>query len=810
VKGRIIRAAVTVGLIAALLAAVAFLGGSAAPPAQAADPSGQSPQARAITASGFGHFGGDVRHIPQGNLIRSEGRPEPKSPTDVLPGSPQADSALQTAPATGTATTSASSFVGLNFAQFGAGWPPDPNGDVGPNNYVQTVNTSIGIFGKDGTRQAATTFDNLFSTAGTGTPCDNSNQGDPVALYDPFGDRFIVSDFAWNDAQYGTGPFYQCIAVSKTSDPVSGGWYFYAWKTETGASLPDYPKLGVWPDGIYMSANVFATTGAGSFKNAQVWAFNRTQMEAGNPSAQGVTFALPGTINGVSVFSLLPSNARSVTGAPPAASPNYFASIYGSYAIRTWKFHVDWTTPANSTFTGPTNTSISTFNVGPGTVPELGGNALDTLSYRLMMQNQYTNQNGRESLWLTHTVGNGGTVAQVRWYELPVTGGAIGSVRQQSTWAPDLLNRFMPSLAVDKNGDMAIGYSVSDASMYPAIRYAGRLASDPLNQLTQAEQTLVQGGGYQCCKFSSGQVNTRWGDYSAMTIDPDGCTFWYTGEYYDAHPSTLAGDNWQTRIGSFQLPGCSGTVPAAPTVSSFNPTSGSPGTSVTVNGTGFTGATAVKFNGTSAASLTVNSDSQVTATVPSGATTGAISVTTPAGTGTSTGSFTVTAASAPAISGFTPTTGPVGTSVTVNGSGFTGTSSVKFNGTAASFTFNSDSQLTASVPTGATNGPISVTTPAGTATSLGSFTVTVVVAGPTITSISPTSGMVGTSVAITGTGLSAITSVTFGGGVTAAFTHVGDTGVNTTVPTGARNGAITVSGPNGSATSSQNFRVSKR
>jgi hypothetical protein len=295
-------------LIAALLAAVAFLGGSAAPPAQAAAPSGQSPHARPITPSGFGHFGGDVRHIPQGNLIRSEGRPEPKSPTDVLPGSAQTDSALQTAPATSAATTSASSFAGLDFAGSGAGWPPDPNGDVGPNNYVETVNTSIGIFGKDGTRQAALTFDSLF--AGTNTPCDSSNQGDPVALYDPFGDRFIVSDFAWNDAQYGTGPFYQCFAVSKTGDPVNGGWYFYAFRVEAGATLPDYPKLGVWPDGIYVSANVFATTGSGSFQNAQVWAFNRTQLEAGNPAAQGVTFALPRTVGGVSVFSLLPSNAR--------------------------------------------------------------------------------------------------------------------------------------------------------------------------------------------------------------------------------------------------------------------------------------------------------------------------------------------------------------------------------------------------------------------------------------------------------------------------------------------------------------------
>jgi hypothetical protein len=810
VKGKIIRVAIAAALVAVVMGALALVGGSAAPPAQAADPSSLSPNPKTLSASGFGHFRGDVRHIPRGNLVRSEGRPEPKSPSDVLPGTSQPDTALQTAPATAMASTSPSSFPGLQFATNGAGWPPDPNGDAGPNNYVQTVNTSIGIYAKDGTQQAAMTFDSLFSQAATGTPCDNSNQGDPVAVYDPFGDRFIVSDFAWNDAQLSTGPFYECFAVSKTGDPLTGGWYFYAFQVESGASLPDYPKLGVWPDGIYMSANVFASSGSQSFQNVQVWAFNREQMEAGDANAQAVTFAVPRTVGGVTVFSMLPSNARAVTGAPPVGSPNYFSSIYGSYAIRTWKFHVDWTTPANSTFAGPTNTAISTFNVGPSTVPEKDGNALDTLSYRVMMQNQYTNQNGRESLWLTHTVGNGGGVAQVRWYELPVTGGAIGSVRQQSTWAPDLLNRFMPSLAVDKNGDMAIGYSVSDASMHPAIRYSGRLASDPLNQLTQAEQTLVQGAGYQCCKFSDGSTNNRWGDYSAMTIDPDGCTFWYTGEYYDASPTTLSQDNWQTRIGSFQLPGCSGTVPAAPTVSGFNPTSGSPGTLVTVNGTGFTGATSVKFNGATA-SFTPGTDSQLTATVPSGATSGAISVTTSAGTGTSSGSFTVTAAPAPTVTGFAPSSGPVGTSVTVTGTGFSGATSVTFNGTAATtFTVNSATQVTATVPSGATTGRIAVTTSAGTGTSTTDFTVTVVVAGPTITSISPTSGTVGSSVAITGTGLTGITSVTFGGGVSAAFTVVSDTRINATVPTGARNGAITVSGPNGSATSSQNFRVSKR
>ena len=292
----------------------------------------------------------------------------------------------------------------------------------------------------------------------------------------------------------------------------------------------------------------------------------------------------------MSVFSLLPSNTRSVTGLPPAGAPNYFASVWGAYAIRVWKFHVDWTNPSNSTFTGPTNASTATFNVGPSTVPEKSGNPLDTLSYRLMMQNQYTNQNGRESLWLTHTVGNGGSpnVAQVRWYELPVTGGNVStSPRQQATWGPDSKNRFMPSLAVDKAGNTAVGYSVSDSSTSPAIRYAGRLATDPLSTFGQSEQTLVQGTGWQCCSFSDGTLNTRWGDYSAMTIDPDGCTFWYVGEYTNATPTTLkgaTGNNWQTRIGSFELPGCSGTPPppSGPTISSFSPTSGTTGTSVTI------------------------------------------------------------------------------------------------------------------------------------------------------------------------------------------------------------------------------------
>jgi hypothetical protein len=282
----------------------------------------------------------------------------------------------------------------------------------------------------------------------------------------------------------------------------------------------------------------------------------------------------------------------------------------------------------------------------------------------------------------------------------------------------------MPSLAVDKSGDMAIGYSVSDGTMFPSIRYAGRLASDAPNTLGQGETSLIEGTGFQCCVFSDGTTNTRWGDYSAMSIDPDGCTFWYTNEYYANQPTTLAQDNWQTRIGSFKFASCGAPAPA-PTISGFAPTSGSPGTSVTISGTGFSGATAVSFNG-AAASYSVSSDTQITATVPSGATSGPISVTTGGGSVSSTASFTVTAAPAPAptISSFSPNHGSVGTRVTINGSNFTGATRVAFNGTVApSFTVSSASQISVTVPSGATTGKIAVTTPGGTATSSSSFRV---------------------------------------------------------------------------------------
>src|SRR5262245_54922935 len=532
-------------------------------------------------------FRGDLRRLPPNIPAQREHRPdrgeereEPPLPTAVGSQDRSAQTSAPAAPAPAPGTgNGAGSFAGLDFANFGDGWPPDTNGDVGPTYYIQTVNTSIGIFRKsDGVLVAGFSFDTLMSQGNFGNACDNQNFGDPTVVWDPGADRWIISDFAFTlNAGNPVAPYFQCFAVSRTGDPVTGGWYFYA--LETSDLFPDYPKVGIWPETLYLTANMFA---GNTFKNVRVWALNKAQMYAGTP-ASAVTFNLPAKVQGVSVFTGIPSTYHTVTGTPPAGRPNFISVIWSSKVARIWKVHVDWTNTANSTLTGPSNVTLATWGAAGTSIPAKNGNALDTLRERLMVQSQYTNRSGTESVWLTHTVANPSNAALTspRWYQINVTGGNVvtSGPLQQSTWAPDsTVARWMPSLAVDKDGNMAIGYSALSSTLFPAIRYAGRLLSDPLNTLGQTETSLIEGTASQCCNFADGSVNNRWGDYSAMTIDPDGCTFWYTTEYYESpQPTTLVSDNWQTRIGSFQFSSCTpnsatvqGTVTSAVTSSAIS------------------------------------------------------------------------------------------------------------------------------------------------------------------------------------------------------------------------------------------------
>jgi hypothetical protein len=524
-------------------------------------------------------FDGDVRHLPQAGPRKFE-RPEigeePELHPEMVPGtfSPEqtASAMTQSIGRNAPAPSPSASFEGLDFATWGAGHPPDTDGDVGPNYFIQAVNTSIGIYNKsDGSRVAAFTFDTFMSQGHFGNLCDTDNFGDPVVLYDTFEDRWIITDFAFQLDASGNVKNppgqYQCFAVSKSGDPVSGGWNYYSIFVQGG--LGDYPKFGIWPDGLYMSANVFGYAASGSFQNVRVWALNKAQMYAGATNIQAISFDAPSA-----EFTLLPSNARLQTGAPPAGSPNYFATVGFTNALTVYKFHADWNSVGNSTFTGPflsgTSTAFATFSPTTGTVPS-PKNALDTLYPRLMMQNQYSNLGGVESLWNSHTVGATGTSstqAALRYYQVKVTGGTVETNATQAfTYSPDTtVHRFMPSVAVDRAGDMAIGYTATSSTLNPAVRYAARLAGDPVNSISQTEQSLIEGAGSQTGNCGTAAC-TRWGDYSTMTLDPDGCTFWFTTEYYADNSL-----NNHTRIGSFSLPNCTkvgtgGTIQGAITAS---------------------------------------------------------------------------------------------------------------------------------------------------------------------------------------------------------------------------------------------------
>jgi hypothetical protein len=484
----------------------------------------------------------DLRDLPQtGPEVKRPMREMGQLPTIDRNAGP--DPVIQTSDTVGdrpvgplaAAPAPLTSFKGLDLTNWGGGWPPDTHGDVGPTHYIQAVNTSIGIFDKaTGTRLAAFTFNNFFKAAGGSGVCTTYNYGDPVVLYDQVSGRWIITDFAF--AGTSTPPYYECIAVSKTADPVSGGWWMYAFTADT-ASLNDYPKLGIWGDGIYMSSNMFKR--GRNYAGAKVWALNRSDMISGAP-LRSIAFTL-----GTSYFSLLPANVKGTL--PPAGTPEYFMSDYGSNtSMKLWKFTANWTTPTSSTLTGPTSFAVASFSrPASNSIPQKGSTEkVDTLGDRLMTWLQYRNIGGTESLWVSRSV-VAGTSTGVRWMEVRNMG-ATPTVYQQGTYAPDASYRWMPSLAVDKYGNMAIGYSVSSSTMYPAIRYAGRLVGDALGTLGQTENTLIAGTGSQ-----SGGYN-RWGDYSSMSVDPvNDCTFWYTTEYYET-----VSNNWQTRIGSFQFPGC--------------------------------------------------------------------------------------------------------------------------------------------------------------------------------------------------------------------------------------------------------------
>jgi hypothetical protein len=419
-------------------------------------------------------------------------------------------------------------------------YPPDTDGDVGPNHYFQMINLSFQIFDKQGNSLYGPA-DNQTLWSGFIGSWTGTNDGDPILLYDEQADRWIATQFA---IETNDGTYWELVAVSETGDPL-GSYYRYAFQFPV---FNDYPKLGVWPDGYYLSFNMF-----GGYRRAAVCSLERDAMLSGDPDARMILFDMP---PGSEPWSLLPADFDGTP--PPDGTPNYFAyamdDAYGSGDyISIWAFVSDWENPDNSTFEEVTRLNTEPFNswfcngsLGACLPQPPGGPLLEALSDRLMYRLQYRNFGDYQVMVTNHTVNaDGNGHAGIRWYELrDLNDGNGWFIYQQGTYAPDEHNRWMGSVAMDGRGYMALGFSIVSPTKFPSIRYTGRSPNDPPGQMTFYEEEIMAGSGVQTGSAA------RWGDYSMMSVDPvDDTTFWFTTEYVERTGQV----SWQTRIAGFRM-----------------------------------------------------------------------------------------------------------------------------------------------------------------------------------------------------------------------------------------------------------------
>ncbi len=462
--------------------------------------------------------------------------------------------------------------------------PPDTVGDIGRNHFIQMINsTYVAIYDKNTGALVIPAF-SLATLGGCAT-----GDGDPIVLYDQLADRWFLSEFGPGNSL--------CTYVSQTPDPT-GAYYSYQFNTP---SFPDYPKYGVWSDAYYLTTNE---------SSPAIYALNRGAMLAGTP-ATSQRFTAP-SLAGFGFQALTPVDLDGMTP-PPAGAPGLVMrhvdteahSVPGYPAndiLEIWAFSVNWTTPASSTFTKIADILTAEFDstlcgltafycMGMPGVAQGATSSLDPLREVIMHRLGYRNFGTHQALVGNFVTDIGGNFGGIRWFELRKVGAGPWTLYQEGTYAPTTNdNRWMGGIAMDSAGNIALGYNVSSQTVYPSIRYAGRLASDPLGTMPQGEYTLVNG--------SANNGSNRYGDYSAMGIDPiDGCTFWFTGQWN-------AASQWSTRIGAFRFDACGETnftlnvTPAslqicAPDIASYNvalaPISGFAG-GVTLSATGNPGA----------------------------------------------------------------------------------------------------------------------------------------------------------------------------------------------------------------------------
>jgi uncharacterized repeat protein (TIGR01451 family) len=433
--------------------------------------------------------------------------------------------------------------------------PPSPVGAAGSTQYVQAVNDGFQVFDKStgASLLGPLSLESIWS--GFGGVCEADGRGYPMVLYDRLANRWVIAEFA------GTYFTDECVAVS-TSGDATGSFFRYDFHLGSNFFIG---KLSVWPDAYYLGTDVWDPTGT-TYIGPQPWALDRAKMLVGSPA----TTVSPG-IQSKDIYTMLPGDLDGAIAPPPGAPNPWLAEPGPDWLL--YRFHPDFATPANTTFTLAADLLPTSYGyLCEDCVPQLNSSDnLETASgypgFRLAYRRF---ADGHEALVGNLGVPSGG-VAGIRWFEINNATSGTPSLVQQSTYQPDTTWRWMGSAAMDNQGNLALGFSASSAVIYPEIRYAGRLASDPADTLGQGEATLFAGTGSQT------DTSHRWGDYTDLTVDPvDDCTFWYTNEYY----ATTDHFNWRTRIGSFKFSGC---TPAQAVISGTKTVSGSfkPGGAIT-------------------------------------------------------------------------------------------------------------------------------------------------------------------------------------------------------------------------------------
>jgi len=451
--------------------------------------------------------------------------------------------------------------------------PPDPVGDVGPNHYVAMVNLVFSVYSKTGVRLLGpASLGSLW--AGFAIDECTENSGDGIVVYDQMADRWILTQFTTRGLDFPAepaNPFYNCIAISTTGDPT-GTYFRYAFTT--GFNFPDYPKYGVWDDTYLITTREFGIVDP-SIYAIGVYGLERDRMIAGDPGARAVSFLLQDGHVPINLIGdgLLPADIDG-RALPRANSP---APIIGTQddggpygatfdALNVWEFNVTWNAAPAASIALKTQLPVAAFDsifpcapTSRDCLPQPGitdpNQFIDILSYRQRptWRLAFRRTGNLDTMVTNQSVEARPGVAGARWYEIRRANNGNYTVRQQGTYAPeDGINRWMGSIAMDKRGNMALGYSVvNGTNVFPGIRYTGRRPGSPLGTMPLAEGIITNGTGVQTT------TNSRWGDYTSMNVDPtDDCTFWYINEYYTAEGQLSSTAGWQTRIASFRLPGC--------------------------------------------------------------------------------------------------------------------------------------------------------------------------------------------------------------------------------------------------------------